>query len=65
MKVWGENVQEDGVAASCGGEAVGSGGGMGAQAAHRVGESAIRPQPGVAKDLDAQVLSSGEELSGR
>lgn len=65
MKVWGENVQEDGVAASCRGEAVGSGGGTGAQAARRVGESTIRPPSGVAKDLDAQILSSGEGLSGR
>lgn len=61
VKVWGQNVRKDGVAVSCDREAVGSGGGAGAQVEPWGGESAIRD----AKVLAAEVLSSGDGLSCR
>lgn len=65
VKVWGQNVQKDGVAVSCDREAMGSGRGVGAQMAPWGGESAIKPPPGDTKELAVEVLSSGNRLSCR
>lgn len=64
VKVWGRNPE----GRSCcfmGCRGAVSGGSVGAQRARQVGDSAIRPPPGDAKESDAEVLSSGEGLSCR